>query len=92
MLGIALAAIVPLAIAMVLQSQRIERTVREDAATRLDATLGTLRNQLASDGERMTGQLEILGRDAVLKRYTLLRPAGDRDLPEYLAQQRFPAL
>ena len=88
-LGIALAAIVPLAIVMVLQSQRIEHAVREDAATRLDATLGTLRNQLASDGERMTGQLEIISRDAVLKRYTLLRPAGDRDLPEYLAQQRF---
>ena len=88
-LGVALVAIVPLAIGMLFMSQRFERTIREQAAQRLDAALGSLRTQLAADGTRMAGQLTILGSDPSLKRLVLLRPAGDRDLPDFLARQRF---
>ena len=87
--GIALVALVPLAIGMLLMSQRFERTIREQAAQRLDAALGALRGQLEADGARVAGQLAILGTDPALKRLVLLRPAGDRDLPEFLARQRF---
>jgi signal transduction histidine kinase len=88
-LGVALVALVPLALGMYLLSQRIEHTVRTQAAERLDAALGALRQQLAVDGDRIAGQLRILGRDPSLKRLYLLRPAGDRDLPDALAERRF---
>ena len=88
-LGVSLVALVPLALGMYLMSQRIEHTVREQAAERLDAALGALRQQLAADGARIAGQLVILARDPVLKRLYLLRPAGDRDLSDYLAERRF---
>jgi signal transduction histidine kinase len=88
-LGAALVTLVPLALGMYLLSQRIERTVREQAAERLGTALGALRQQLASDGTRIADQLEILGRDPALKRLVLLRPAGERDLPDFLSQQRF---
>ncbi len=88
-LGVAFVALVPLALGMALMSQRIERTVREQAAARMDQALGALQQQLASDGARVAGQLAIVGRDPALRRLVLLRPAGDRDLPDYLAQQRF---
>jgi two-component system nitrogen regulation sensor histidine kinase NtrY len=88
-LGVALVALVPLALGMTLLSHRIERTVRAQAAERLDAALGALQQQLAADGARIAGQLQILGRDPSLKRLYLLRPAGDRDLPDFLAERRF---
>jgi signal transduction histidine kinase len=87
-LGSALVAVVPLAIAMVLLSQRIERMVRTQAAERLAATLGGLQTQLAADGERIAEKLRILARDPQLKRLYLVRPAGSRDLSEYLAERR----
>ncbi len=87
-LGSSLVAVIPLALAMILLSRRIENTVRAQAAERLKATLGALELQLGSDGERMGERLQILGRDPVLKRLYLLRPAGSRDLSDYLAERR----
>jgi signal transduction histidine kinase len=87
-LGSALVAVVPLAVAMVLLSHRIERLVRTQAAERLTAALGGLETQLAADGERITEKLRILARDPQLKRLYLVRPAGNRDLSDYLAERR----
>jgi len=88
-LGSVVVAVIPLAVAMVLLSQRIQATVRSQAAERLGAALGMLQLQLRSDGERTAGKLEILGKDPQLKRLYLVRPAGVRDLSEYLAEKRF---
>jgi nitrogen fixation/metabolism regulation signal transduction histidine kinase len=87
--GSALVAVVPLAVVMVILSQRVERMVRAQAAERLTATLGGLRDELKRDGERTTAKLEILARDAQLKRLYLVRPAGGRDLRDYLEERRF---
>lgn len=88
-LGSALVAVVPLAIAMVLLSQRIERMVRAQAAERLTAALGGLQAQLAADQTRAVEKLRILARDPQLKRLYLVRPAGNRDLTDYLVERRF---
>jgi signal transduction histidine kinase len=88
-LGVSIVALVPLALSMFLLSRRIEDTVRDQAAERLSATLATLEAGLSVDGERIAGQLGILARDPALKRLTLLRPAGSRDLVERLAEERF---
>ena len=87
-LGSALIALVPLAAAMLLLSHRIEAMVRTQAAQRLEAALGGLERQVRSDGERATQQLEILARDPQLRRLYLVRPAGSRDLDDYLAERR----
>jgi len=88
-LGFAIVALVPLASAMYLLSRRVEGTVREQAAERLNAALGRLAAGLTLDGERIAEKLQILARDPLLKRLYLLRPAGGRDLTEYLAEKRF---
>ena len=88
-LGSALIAVVPLAGAMILLSQRIQQTVRAQAAERLAAALGTLQIQLGADGERMAEKLQIVAKDGLLKRLYLVRPAGVADLSEYLAEKRF---
>jgi two-component system nitrogen regulation sensor histidine kinase NtrY len=88
-LGSALVALVPLAIAMIVLSARIQATVRGQAAERLGAALGRMEAQLRSDGERTAGKLEILARDPSLKRLYLVQPLGVRDLSDYLAEKRF---
>ena len=88
-LGSALVAVVPLAVAMLLLAHRIEVMVRTQAAQRLDAALEGLVIQVATDGERITGKLEILGRDPTLKRLYLVRRGDRQDLSEYLAERRF---
>ncbi len=87
--GCALVALVPLAVAMFLLSKRVETMVRTEAADRLSAALGGLQIQLQSDEKRIAGRLEILARDPLLKRLYLLQPAGSRDLNDYLAERRF---
>src|SRR2546428_3665712 len=84
-----LVAVVPLALAMSLLSQRIQLTVRDQAADRLGSTLKFLEAQLRTDGERTLEKLQILGKDPVLKRLYLVRSPGGQDLSEYLAEQRF---
>jgi signal transduction histidine kinase len=88
-LGSAVVAVVPLAVAMVLLSQRIQATVRSQAADRLGATLGMLQLQLRSDGSRAAEKLQILAKDPQLKRLYLVQPAGARALSEFLAEKRF---
>ena len=87
--GVAIVALVPLALSMYLLSRRIEGTVRAQASQRLSAALATLEAGLAADGERIAGQLGILAKDPALKRLYLLHPAGGRDLAEDLAERRF---
>lgn len=82
-------ALVPLAIAMTLLGSRIESMVKEEARERLGATLGTLQQQVETEGKRLDERLAILGRDPQLKRLYLLRPGSERELSEYVAERRF---
>jgi len=86
-LGSALVAVIPLALAMYLLSRQIESTVRTQAAERLSAALGGVQVQLASDGRRISEKLQIMARDPLLKRLYLIRPAGTRDLSDYLRER-----
>ncbi len=88
-LGFALVAVVPLTIAMLLLGQRIQGTVRAQAAARLDASLGLLQAQLAADGQRLDEKLALLAGDPQLKRLYLIETPTDLDLRSYLADQRF---
>lgn len=88
-LGSSLIAVVPLAAAIVLLSQRMETTVRTQAAARLDAALGGLRSQLADDGRTTAERVRILARDPQLRRLYLVHPAGRVELAEYLSERRF---
>jgi two-component system nitrogen regulation sensor histidine kinase NtrY len=88
-LGFSLVAIVPVAIAMLVLSRRIEATVRHEAADRLDEALGVLETRLTTDGERALEKLHILAIDPTLRRLVLVSANDDRDLDEYLAEKRF---
>ena len=87
-LGSALIAVVPLTVAMVLLSRRVETMVRTEATERLDSTLGSLATRLASDRTRIAERLAILAAEPQLKRLYLVRPAGSRDLADYLRDRR----
>src|SRR5258706_2009131 len=65
-LGSALIAILPLALAMFLFSRQVGSMMRAQASERLAAALGGLEAQLGVDGERVAEGLQILGRDATL--------------------------
>jgi nitrogen fixation/metabolism regulation signal transduction histidine kinase len=86
--GSALVALIPLAIAMYFLSQRVETMVRTEAAERLNAALEGLRAELRSDQDKIDQQLQILAREPTLKRLSLLQPAGFRDLSDYLSERR----
>ena len=95
-LGSALVAVIPLAIAVFLQSRRIEAMVREQAEERLRTALDALQGELQSDGREMVEKLKILSEDPALKRLYLVGP-GDRsesagshqsDLGRYLTDRR----
>ena len=88
-LGFAVVAIVPLAIAMALLSRHIHDTVRAQASERLGAALGFVQGELRADGDQTVAKLEILGRDPTLKRLYLVQSAGGRDLEDYLTEKRF---
>lgn len=88
-LGFALVALVPLAIAIVLLTDRIERMVREQAADRVTAALGAITTQLAEDERRIVEKAQILAEDPELRRLYLVRAAGGRDLADYLEERRF---
>ena len=87
--GCTLVALVPLAIVMFLLSRRVEDTVRTEADGRLNAALDGLAVQFSTDARQIEGKLQILSRDAVLKRLYLLQPSGSRDLNDYLVERRF---
>ncbi|HEY7727120.1 MAG TPA: ATP-binding protein [Candidatus Eisenbacteria bacterium] len=88
-LGFALVAVIPLAVAMFLLTERIEAMVRSQAVQRLDAALGAMQQEVARDSREMAEKLAILARDPQLKRLYLLKPTGSRDLSEYLVERQF---
>ncbi len=88
-LAFALVALAPLAVSMLMLSQRIQSTVREQANERLAATLTEFRHRLRNDGDELAGRIRIVGRDPTLKRSYLTQPAGSRDLAESVAEKRF---
>ncbi|HEY7698209.1 MAG TPA: hypothetical protein VIE88_07315, partial [Vicinamibacteria bacterium] len=87
--GVALVALVPIAVTTFVLAKRVETTVHAEASKRLDAALGGLTAELQSSGDRIEGGIEILARDPVLKRLYLLQPSGSRDLNDHLAERRF---
>jgi len=87
-LGFALVALVPLAIAIVLLTDRIESMVRTQAADRVSAGLAAITAQLAEDERQTVQKVQILARDAELRRLYLV-PAGSRDLTDFLEERRF---
>jgi nitrogen fixation/metabolism regulation signal transduction histidine kinase len=88
-LGFALVAIVPLVLVTVVLSERIQETVRAQAADRLTGALGTLQAQLGDDGGQIAEKLTILGRDGTLKRLFLVEPVGSAELSDFLAEKEF---
>src|SRR5262249_8143701 len=86
--GAALVAIVPLALGLYVQSRRIDRTLRAQADTRLDASLASLAARLDTDGARMNGQLAILGAHPELRRPVGARPGTRGGLADYIAAHR----
>jgi nitrogen fixation/metabolism regulation signal transduction histidine kinase len=88
-LGFALVAIVPLALALALTGRHVQRTVRADAEVRLGAALGVIQAQLSADAERLRARLDVLAADPQLKRLYLVEPAPGLALREQLASERF---
>jgi nitrogen fixation/metabolism regulation signal transduction histidine kinase len=88
-LAFSLVAVVPLALAMLLLEQRIRHTVREQAATRLEAAIGVAQGELAVHAERLVARLALLARDPDLKRLHLVGADGGLELRRRLEDQRF---
>ncbi len=88
-LGFSLVAVLPLALALVLLEQRIQQTVRAQAAARLEAAIDVVRGELADDGARLAARLRLLARDAQLKRLHLGGSETELELRQYLEEQRF---
>jgi two-component system nitrogen regulation sensor histidine kinase NtrY len=89
-LGLTLIALVPLAIAIVLLTDRLERMVRDEAADRVTASLGAVTSQLAEDQRRTVEKVQILARDPELRRILRLAPLeGSGELADFLEQRRF---
>lgn len=88
-LGLTLIALVPLAIAIVLLTDRLERMVRDQAADRVTASLGAVTSQLAEDQRRTVEKVQILARDPDLHRLYLDRLGNRRDLADFLEERRF---
>ena len=86
--GIAFVAIVPLAVALVLLSARVERMVREDSGKRLETGVRALQAEMRERRNRTEAKLGILSRDPLLRRLYLVRAGGARELGEYLAERR----
>ncbi|HET9951458.1 MAG TPA: ATP-binding protein [Candidatus Eisenbacteria bacterium] len=85
--GSALVAVVPLAVAIALLSQRVGSLVREQAAGRLGASLAGLSIRLAQDQERTAEKLEILSRDPTLRRIVLVHGLGASELGSFLGER-----
>jgi signal transduction histidine kinase len=89
-LGFALIALVPLAIAIVLLTDRLERMVRGEAADRVSAALSAVSSQLAEDQRRTVEKVQILARDPDLSQRLRLVPLeGSLGLADFLEQRRF---
>jgi nitrogen fixation/metabolism regulation signal transduction histidine kinase len=86
--GAALVAIVPLGLAILFFTQRIETMVREQADARLEEALGGIRADLSAATASLAGQLQTLGGDPTLLRLYLMRAPEERELAGYLADRR----
>jgi signal transduction histidine kinase len=86
--GSALIAVVPMAVAMFLFAHQMDTRVRDEAADRLDAALGGMQAQIQMERGRIADQLQALGRDPTLKRLYLVRSGSSRDLADDLAERR----
>jgi signal transduction histidine kinase len=86
--GSALIAVVPMAVAMFLFAHQMDARVRDEAADRLDAALGGMQAQIQMDRSRVADQLQALGQDPTLKRLYLVRSGSSRDLADDLAERR----
>jgi len=87
-LAFSLITLIPLALAMVILTARIQSMVRSQAGERLASALEGIGSQTTEDGRRIAAKTDILSRDPQLKRLYLLRPSGSRDLSEYLAERQ----
>ena len=87
-LGIALVAIVPLALALFFISARVEMTVRGESAKHLQTGVRALQAEVRERRNRTEAKLGILSRDPLLRRLYLVRAGGTRELGEYLADRR----
>jgi signal transduction histidine kinase len=87
--GVALAAVVPLALAMLMLGRQIRTTLGHDATRLLDAEISGLRDEIAADQARTTAKLRLVAGDAALKRLLLVRASSGRDLEDELAERRF---
>lgn len=87
-LGIALVAIVPLGLALVLMSKRVESMVREESGRRLQTGVRALQAEMRERQLRTEAKLSILSRDPLLRRLYLVRAGGARELSDYLAERR----
>jgi len=88
-LGFSLVAVLPLAVALLLLGTRIRQTMEAQAAGRLDAAIGVAHGELVADGQRLAARVDLLARDAQLKRLFLVDVAGSLELKQFLAEQRF---
>lgn len=88
-LGFALVALVPLALAMALLAARIQETVRTEAASRLNATLGIVAAQIRADGERLESRLGVLARERGLAALGAAAQPGDTALVRELTTRRY---
>jgi len=88
-LGFSLVAVLPLALALVLLEQRIQQTMRDQAAARLDAAVDVARTGLAADGAQLEARLRVLARDPQLRRLLLVQGAGGLELQQVLEDLRF---
>jgi nitrogen fixation/metabolism regulation signal transduction histidine kinase len=87
-LGFSLVAVLPLALAMLILGQRIQRTVRAQASERLEATLDVLHERIDSDAEQLKFKIEVLARDPELRRLYLVESTNLAALNQYLAGQQ----
>jgi signal transduction histidine kinase len=87
-LGVALIALAPLALAIFVLSFRVERLMRTEAGERLDVALGGLQSELQVEAEEVAQKLRILARDVTLKRLYLV-DRESQELGRYLEEKRF---
>ena len=73
---------------MLILGQRIQRTVRAQAAERLQATLEILQDRIVSDAEQLKYKIEMLAHDPELRRLYLVESANPGALNQYLAGQQ----
>ena len=86
--GSALVALLPLTLATLVLSHRVESMIRVQSEERLTEALDALQGRLRTDGDRMERQIRILGMDPTLKRLYLVRTGGARELSDYVAERR----